>query len=223
MKSASFIAFLLIIFFDSYGQGPPEFGLFAGPQATSALYFVNNVKQETDYKYGFQAGASFKVPFDNQLYFSPAIYYSKKGYEVQLKDKAYPPSTLAKNNSTTIHTIEIGGFLQFDFSKQPATFFIKAGPAFDYAFSGTEKFDLVDGTAADQNMKFSYADYGHYSASMIGAFGYETASRFMIFIQYSHGLGNINNNDGGPRITHRVLGLSIGKYFNNKKIKAATK
>lgn len=217
MKHVFFAAIIIITYLNSYGQGPVEFGFFAGPQLTSALYKINDAKQETAYKYGFNAGINFKVPFENQLYFSPAIYYSKKGYQVVLKDKAFPPSTLAENNNTTIHTLEVAGLLQFDFSKKPSAFFIKAGPAFDVAFSGTEKYDLVDGTTVDKKMKFGFGDYGHYSAQMIGIFGYETASRFMIFAQYSYGLGSINNADNGPRITHRILALSVGKYLNSKK------
>ncbi|MBK5271498.1 MAG: hypothetical protein JJE22_10840 [Bacteroidia bacterium] len=66
-------------------------------------------------------------------------------------------------------------------------------------------------------MKFSYTDYGHFSANMLAQFGYETGSGLILFAQYSFGLASINNADYGPEIRHRIYGISIGKYINSKK------
>ena len=67
-------------------------------------------------------------------------------------------------------------------------------------------------------MTWSPGAYGRYSANFIAQLGYETNSGFIIFAQYSHGATSINNADLGPRIRHRVFGLSIGKYLKKNKI-----
>lgn len=200
-------------------SGQVEVGIFAGPQATSTKYLVFNQNQKSDFKYGFQAGATMKVYFDKNLFFAPAFFYSIKGYKVVFKDFVYPPDSSAIDNNTTIHTVELAAMLQYDLGKNPGHAFIKAGPALDFHLTGTEEFNLKSGGSVSRKMPFGYgSDYGHFSANLLMQFGYETNSGFFIFGQYTHGLASTNNSDGGPRIYHRAYGISIGKYLNRKKI-----
>lgn len=193
-------------------------GLFAGPQFTSARYTVKDTKQPTDSKMGPMAGALLKVPFDNQLYFSPAVYYSLKGYSVTLQQSVFPPSAKALNNSTRIHTVEFAPLLQFDFSTKPSHFFIKGGPAADFALMGKEKFDTTTlGKSVERDMVFSFADYGRITASLNLHLGYEWANGFFVFAHYAHGVGSLNNADGGPKINHRVGGISLGYFLPAKR------
>jgi Outer membrane protein beta-barrel domain len=194
-----------------------QFGLFGGPQVTSSKYTINGKKQPTSQKYGFQLGGSLKVPFENKLYFSPAAFYSLKGYKVKFNQHSCFPDSLAVDNNTTIHTFELAALLQYDFSNQPGHIFVKFGPSIDFQISGKEKFNRSDRTTIDREMGFSFTQYGHYAASFITQFGYETKDGFMLFAQYTHGIGSMSNVDGGPGIWHRVLGISIGKYLNKKK------
>jgi hypothetical protein len=195
-----------------------EFAFFAGPQVTASHYTIFNVKQKNDLKFGFQAGVGLKVPFENKLSFCPAAFYSMKGYKVTFNQYVFPPDADASNNNTTIHTFELAALLQFDFNNQPSHFYFKGGPSLDFQLFGKETYSLMMGGSVDRNMKFSFADYGHYSANMLAQFGYETSNGFLIFAQYTHGLASINNADGGPQIRHRVFGVSVGKYLNRKKI-----
>ncbi len=194
-----------------------QFGLFGGPQVTSSKYTLNGKKQDITQKYGFQLGASLKIPFENKLFFSPAAFYSLKGYKVKFNQPSFPPDSLAIDNNTTIHTFELAALLQYDFSNQPGHFFIKFGPSIDFQVSGKEKFNRANRTVVDRKMVFSFTQYGRWGASFITQAGYETKQGLLLFAQYSHGIGSINNADGGPRIWHRVLGISIGKYLNKKK------
>ncbi len=196
-----------------------EVGIFAGPQATGARYTILNQKQKNEVKYGFQAGIGFKTQFENKLYFSPAAFYSMKGYKVTFTQYAYPPDTNALNNNTTIHTFELAALLQYDFSSKPGHVFIKAGPSLDFHLFGKETYDLKAGGSMSRNMKFSTdGDYGHFSANLLAQIGYETSGGFMIFLQYTHGAASTSNEDFGPKIRHRAFGLSIGKYLNRKKV-----
>jgi hypothetical protein len=211
----------LLLSLDCPGQ--PDFGIFAGPQATSANYTVRGVKQETDFKFGFMAGAGLKLPFETQVYFTPAIYYSMKGYKVKFSEFSYPPDEQASDNDTRIHCLELAPLLQLDFTAQPSHLFIKAGPALDFQLFGNEKYNLKTGGSVDRKMPFSFADYGNYSANAILQFGYETVSGLVVFAQYSHGIASINNFDGGPKIRHRVFGISVGKYFKKEKLTIDTR
>ncbi|MGH2553778.1 MAG: porin family protein [Chitinophagaceae bacterium] len=217
MKKFLFLPVTLLATFFSYSQ--VEVGLFAGPQATGARYTIRNQKQKNEMKYGFHAGLGLKVPFENNLFFAPAAFYSLKGYHVALTQFVYPPDTNAINNNTSIHTFELAALLQFDLSKKPGHAFIKAGPSLDFHLFGHETYDLKAGGTIDRKMKFSNdGDYGHFSANMLTQFGYETGSGFMFFIQYTHGMASTNNEDNGPKIRHRVYSFTIGKYLNRKKI-----
>jgi len=188
--------------------------VFGGPQMTTAKYKVKEEKQPTQFKPGFQLGASLKVPFENQLYFGPAIYYSMKGYKVNLNSPSFPPSEKAINNQTTIHTIEVAPLLHLDLSNQPSHFFVKIGPAIDFAFSGKEKFDTIDGIApVERSMRFAFTEYGRVTAQGILHFGFESEKGYTVFAHYAEGMGSLNNADNGPRIKHRIVGLSIGWFF----------
>ena len=197
---------------------------FAGPQITSALYKVRGEKQSTDYKMGVTAGGGLKVIFDNHLYFFPSLYYSLKGYKVVLEDEAFPPSKNALNNNTTIHTVELCPMFQVDLNKKPSHFFVRFGAAVDIAVSGKERFDSVNTSLGQvihvsRPMKFAFTEYGRFSASANLHFGYETGARFLLWAFYNHGIGSMNNADNGPRIFHRIAGLSVGYLFGAKKQK----
>jgi hypothetical protein len=222
MKLLSLAFFVLLLTLGATAQN--QTGIFAGPQATTALYKVEEVKQKTTMKYGFQVGGNMKVPFENLLFFSPTILYSLKGYKVNFTRYAFPPDVDAKDNDVTLHTFEIAPLLQIDFSKDPAHFFVKFGPSLDVQLFGKESFHLMStGTAVHRNMKFGFGDYGYVSMNGIGQFGYETSTGFSIFAQYNFGIGSISNADYGPKIYHRVAGISVGKYLNRKKIVMDTK
>lgn len=213
MKVCLLAALIFSAVLTAYSQ--PQFNVFGGPQTSFSSYAVEGVKQETSNKYGFQAGLGMKVPFEGRLYFSPALFYSMKGYKVKYTRFAYPPDITATDNNTTFHTVETAFLLQYDFNDAPNHLFIKAGPSLDFHLFGNEKFNTPMGMV-DRKTPFGYDKYGHYSANMLLQLGYEMKNGFFVFGQYSHGLGSINNADGGPRIRHRVLGISIGKVLKGK-------
>lgn len=195
-----------------------QLGLLAGPQVISSKYTIKGKKQPVTMKYGFQAGAMLKIPFDNNLTFVPAFFYSFKGIKVKFNQQAFPPDTNAVNNDITMHTAELAFLLQYDVSKDANHFFIKLGPSLDFQLFGKEKFVLENNNTVDQKIVFDFGRYGRFGANILLQFGYEWTNGFTLFGQYSHGLGSINNADGGPRIRYRVYNISVGKYLSRKKI-----
>ena len=198
-------------------SGQTLFGIFGGPQSTSARYTIENTVQKTDYKYGYQGGICWNVLLEGNLHFSPALFYSLKGYKVTYNKAAYPPDVTATDNNVTLQTVEIAPMIQIDLSKNPDHFFIKTGPSLDLQLYGTEKFHLLNGEMISRSMHFGFADYGRFGATIIAQLGFETRNGYILFAQYSYGIGSINNADDGPRIYHRVLGFSLGKYIIRKK------
>jgi len=65
-------------------------------------------------------------------------------------------------------------------------------------------------------MKFSFGDYGRFTSSAIARLGYQMQNGFFFFGHVTYGLGSMNNADNGPKIRHRIFGVSVGKYFKAK-------
>jgi hypothetical protein len=214
LKWGSVIILLLV---SALVQGQVRFSLYAGPQVNSVNYSVRGREQDADPKPGLMAGLGLKAHFEGRLYFHPSVYYSLKGYRVTLADSAFPPTQLALNNNVTIHTIELAPLFQVDLSSKPSHAFLRFGPSVDIAFAGTEEFDTLSSAGVigtlKRPMNFDFIAYGRFTASAHIHLGYESRRGWMVFAHYAHGIGNRNNGDFGPRILHRVLGISAGWYF----------
>jgi len=223
----SLLTVLIYFLFSTGAAAQVRLAVFAGPQATSARYTVtiDKIKQPAQFKYGLMGGVAAKVVFDNQLYFFPAIYYSHKGYKVTLKTPAFPPTEYATNNNTSIHTVEVAALLHYEFTKNPSHFFVRFGPAVDFAYSGRERFDTIsvsgEKASIDRKMVFSFGDYSWFSAQAALHFGYESGKGLMLFAFYEHGFGSMNNADRGPKIFHRIVGVSFGWLFGGHHSKTA--
>jgi hypothetical protein len=221
MRYTFLLLVLSVTCLQSHSQN--QVAVFVGAQATSAKYLVFNQKQDVKLKSGIQAGLNMKVPFEGNLYFAPAAFYSMKGYDVTFKDFAFPPDATAKNNNTTIHSFELAALLQYDFNKNPSHFFLRLGPSLDFQLFGKEKYDLQGGTSVSRNMSWAPGNYGRYSANMNAHLGYEMGNSFFIYGQYTLGAASISNAENGPRIRHRAFGLSIGKYLKRNKVVVDTR
>ena len=212
MRKATFLSVLMFSAILSFAQ-EAKWGIFGGPQITSSRYTISGEKQPNTPKCGFQLGINAKVPFETKIYFSPAVFYSLKGYKVEFNQRSNPPDSLAIDNNTTIHTVELAALLQYDFNDQPNHFYVKMGPSLDVQVSGKEKFNRSDRTTVEQKMNFGFTRYGYVGANILFQLGYETKSGFQYSVQYTHGIGSINNADNGPGIWHRAAGITLGKYF----------
>ena len=211
-----FFVFLLLIVISENVSSQVRIGFFLGPQASSANYEVMEKEQSTKYKIGVQAGITTKIPVEYQLYFAPSVYYSLKGYKVQLNDPSFPPGEDAISNNVSVHAIEIAPLFHFDLSKKAAHPFIQFGPAIDIAFYGKEEIVLKNGDKVDRNMKFNFGEYGRFTSLVIGRLGYEMQNGFFLFGHITYGLGSMNNADNGPKIRHRIFGVSVGKYLKGE-------
>jgi hypothetical protein len=191
--------------------------IFAGLQGNNARYTIKDSRQNTSFKPGGQAGIGMKIPFEGRLSFVPSFFYSMKGYKVKFNQSSPFPDSTAINNSTTIHCVELGALLQHDFSADPDHFFFRIGPSLDFQLFGKEEFQTNINTTVSRTMPFSFGEYGNYSANAHAHLGYETAGGFFVYAQYTYGLASINNFDEGPKIRHRIVGVSVGFYLKKTK------
>jgi hypothetical protein len=198
--------------------GQVQFGILGGPQATSAHYTIGGKKQKTSYKPGMQIGANLKVPIEGKLSFAPELFYSMKGYKVDYNIYTYPPDPLAIDNNTTFHNVELALPLQFDFGTRQDHWFLRTGPSLDFQLFGKEKYNTSTDEKVDRKIPFGFDKYGHFSASWLLHLGYEMKNGFFIFGQYTYGMANISNKDGGPQIKHRAFGVTVGKFIRKSKI-----
>jgi hypothetical protein len=210
------VVFTVILFLFSQVTNA-QLTVFGGPQISSANYTIREVDQPTKYKTGFMAGVGLRSLIEGPAYFAPSLYYSKKGYEVTFNQRATPPDSNAKNNNTSIHTIELAPLVQINLSKSPSYLFVRLGPAVDFALSGTEAFDSSNNKRISRNMAFDFAVYSYVTISGIVQLGYQHKSGLTVFAHYGLGLSSLNNNDGGPGIRHRIAGISAGWRLGKKR------
>ena len=195
-----------------------ELGVFAGPHASSAVYAIKNAKQSTDFKFGFHAGVDCKIPFENKLTFVPALSYKMMGYKVVFDRPSFPPDLLAKDDDTRFHEIDIDLLLQYDFGKKPDHFFLRSGPSFNFILFGKENYNLMTGESVERNMKFSVLNsYGRYNVGIVAQFGFETSTGFTIHGDYVQQMFTMSNEDEGPSIRNRLVGVTFGKFLKAKK------
>jgi hypothetical protein len=200
-----------------------DIGAFAGPQVTDVRYVIKDKRQESSIKVGVNAGLQFKIPFENRLSFSPSIMYNLRGYKVKFDGLAYPPDSLAIDNNTTFHTVEVAFLLQHDFNLEPGHFFFRVGPSLDFALLGNEKYTTKNNTKVDRKMPYNFSEYGRYLASAILQIGYEAKNGLFAYAHYNYGLTTMNNADEGPAIGNRAAGISVGKYFKRTSVVMDTK
>lgn len=208
---------LLLFFGLILYKADAQLTIFAGPQISSAKYTISETDQPTSSKQGFMAGATYKTLIEGPAYFSPMIYFSRKGYKVAFNKPAFPPDSGAVNNSTSINTIQFAPLVQFNFSKKASYLFVRFGPSFDLNLSGKEEFDSTNGKHISRDMVFSFADYSYATTSINFHLGFQHKSGFSIFTYYDFGIGSLNNADYGPTIFHRAAGVAVGWKFGRRR------
>ena len=216
MKKIVMYSVALLCYINAISQS--QLGILGGVHASSALYAIKNVKQPTDFKFGFHLGVDYKIPFENRLTFVPTLSYSMMGYKATFNQPSYPPDLLAKDNDTRMHEIDVDALLQYDITKKSDHFFLRAGPSFNFILSGHEKYNLSTGETIDRNMKFSVTSgYGRYLAGIVAQVGYETSRGITIYAQYMQQLMSMNNELEGPSIRNRMVGITVGKFLLTTK------
>lgn len=203
----------LFLFFVCSFSARAQVRLFGGAQITTANYSIRNAEQPTTSRLGFLGGIGLTNQIEGPLYFSPSLYYSRKGYKVTYNRQANPPDSAALNNRVTVNAICFSPQLQWNFSGGPRYFFVRLGPSLDVAFNGREVFDTTGGPPVDRSMLFSSLGYSPITASANVQVGFAQQKGLGFFAFYEHGLSSLNNKDFGPVILHRIGGVAVAWQF----------
>lgn len=200
---------MVVAIFSNLASAQIHYGLKAGINSVNALVVApDGTQPSTSPGTGFYLGCLLKIPFDNKLYFVPAIQYSYKNYTIHYND--------ADLTSCRMHLnyIEIPMLLNYDFKNSGNYFFIQGGPSFSFALSGKQVNTKPGEASHTENMKFAYTSYGRFEANAVLNLGFHFCNNLSLVGGYALGLGTIVNDDNGPVIKHRMFNFGINYLFN---------
>ncbi|MGC4104239.1 porin family protein [Ferruginibacter sp.] len=180
----------------------------AGWNFASAKATYSNVKQPTDFVFGYGIGALAKVPFDGVLNFSPSVMLNKRGFIVK------PINGTNKKEQYTITYLDLIPSLSVDFPVKGNFFVISLGPDFGFTNFGKIKATDNNNITTSEKLKFGYSNYGWFDLGLNASIGFHMKKVF-VEAGYLHGLASINNNEENDQrnIQNRMLSLNIGYYF----------
>lgn len=204
--------FFLFIAIRTHAQ--VSYGVLGGVQQIDARVKIpDGVRIPASAGYGFHAGGMLKVPFDKNVFFSPQILYSLKGFTIHYNNMLQDSVTASK---LLIHYIEIPAMLQFDTRSDGNGFFFLFGPSVSVAIAGKEKRTFLGNNEKERPMRFANTAYGRFEMNLAAKVGYCFKNNIIITGGYSYGLGSIINDDYFARIVPRMITLSAGYFFRRK-------
>ncbi len=210
----TFSIYTVLLFFTICVRAQVSYGLLGGIQQTNARVKIpDGPSIRATAGYGFHAGGTLKAGFDKNIYFSPGLLYSLKGFTVHFNNMLQDSVTSSK---LQIHYIEIPLLLQFDTRADGNGLFFLFGPSASVAITGKEKRTFLNNSENKRSMRFANTAYGRFEMNLVAKAGYYFKNNMLITAGYSYGLGSIINDDYYARIVPRMITLSAG-YFLRKK------
>ncbi len=167
-----------------------------------------DVKQPSDFTFGYGIGAMAKIPFEGVLHFSPSVMINKRGFIIN------PLTGSNKTEQYSIVYLDLVPSLSLDFPIKDNSFVISLGPDFGFTKFGRLKITDNNNVVTSQKLKFGYTEYGMFDMGLNAGVGYHMKKVF-VELGYMYGLASINNNEENDErnIRNRMLGLNIGYYF----------
>lgn len=170
---------------------------------------------KTNAVHGGYIGFMMKIPFDNRLHFTPQVDLNYRG----MKCDTLPKKVLSKVSEIQLRVMPL---LQIDFKKpeeNKSTLFVQFGPSLGFGLKGNQTKQDAAGVPTDGKLKYGFAEYGKFDASMHLGFGYEATGGFRLLLDYAYGLSNMNNADDGNKMKYSTISAGIGYWFGKNKSK----
>jgi hypothetical protein len=201
------------LFSGSFSFAQTNFALKGGPNTSTALVSVNDLKQQNQYLNGFNIGAQLETFFDNQLYFTPSIMYSRRGF-------SYKSSPDTSSYKYVLNYIDINPTLIFYLNKKHLEkgFAIMAGPYISVGLTGKGT-STVDNVTSTQNVTYSMVSgFCSVDLGVNGGLCWKF-NRFFMEAMYQYGFANINNNvdSDGRNFQNRMISFNIGYFLTHNK------
>jgi hypothetical protein len=180
-----------------------------GYNYTSAKAKFHEKRLVTDPKSAFNIGVGVKAFFDYNIYFTPQLNYTMKGYTV-----FYGADSNIASSNTTLHMVEFPILLQTYLNPTSHNrFFLQYGPVITLTVAGKERVILQNGSFEDRKLRFGSTVYGRWEASLMGGIGIEMGDKLTAAANFNVGLTNLANSDYGPKLRTSVISLNFGYYF----------
>lgn len=174
------------------------FGIRGGFNFTSASVDIEGLDVETGNEGNLMIGLFLDLPVSTDfLSVQPEINYMGRGYNSEAEiGNAEIKSSLAY--------LDIGGLVKLNFgTDQPVSFYLGAGPFFNYALSGT-----VTDVAGERDVDFE-ADRIRRSELSVAAAAGVNLNNFFVEVRYMGSLSNQSDEDEVD-VSQRSIGINGG-------------
>jgi Outer membrane protein beta-barrel domain len=202
------VTLITLVFFleGSFAQSN-KWAIKAGYNYTTGKAVYDGVKQPVTAKSGFGVAVMAKIPFENQLIFTPTVGYNMKGFIVK------PKTGSPQKEDFTLHYFTITPALSYESTINDNSLFITAGPYLGITGFGRLKTTTAAGTT-NEKIEFGYGGYGMFDLGFTGGISYHFNNMFVEAL-YSPGLTSINNNEEVDKrnLKNTTISLNIGYYF----------
>jgi hypothetical protein len=199
---------ITLVFFAKMGFAQSnKWAIKAGYNYNLGKATYSGIKQTVDAKSGFGVAVMAKIPFENQLVFTPSVGYNMKGFTVK------PKSGNPQKEDFTLHYFTITPALSYESTINDNSLLITAGPYLGITRFGRLKNTTATGTT-NEKIEFGYGGYGMFDLGFTGGISYHFNNMFVEAL-YSPGLTSINNNEEVDKrnLKNTTLSLNIGYYF----------
>ena len=207
-----YLIVIACLFSGGLGFAQTNFAIKGGPNTSTALVSVNGANQQANFINGFNAGVQLETFFDHQLYFTPSIMYSSRGFGYTgIADTAY---------KYKLGYIDINPTLVFYLNKKHKEngFAILAGPYISVAANGKNT-TTTNNSSTSQSLAFNFVSgISLVDLGVNGGFRWKI-HRLYLEALYQHGFANINNDYAidGKNYQNRMICFNIGYFLTNYK------
>lgn len=210
MKPILTAALLLVITVSIQAQ--TNLSVKAGVNLLTARAYYNGQKQSVSFVPGAIIGLQASTMFENNLYFSPFVGYSGRGFEIK-------ESATGGKRRVMIHYAHLATLFSCHIHAGKSNLLIvNVGPTASLALAGREKLAL-NGSSTSTGIKFSTSKgYGLFDFGAHAGLSYQF-NRLQVGAAYDYGFVNINNNEETDKrnIRNRALSVSVAYILRSWK------
>jgi opacity protein-like surface antigen len=174
-----------------------RYGVKVGGTLSQILEKFDGRSENSDPKFGFQAGGLLEYSFSSSFALQPELLYVNSGGKYE------------EDVTFNFHSIQLPVNLKYKVGTENLKFYVTAGPYLSYVISGKLKQGpvSVDAFSDEAGLSLKHFDFG------LGAgLGIEFLNNYIAGVGYNYGLSNLTKVDN-VKIKTGTFNLSIGYLF----------
>jgi hypothetical protein len=208
MKHALFTTLLLIALSRTNAQSF-RWGINAGAVMAQVHTVADNDKENSDSRWGFNAGIMADLNIGKNFSFQPGLSFLQKGGRAT-STVGDPPAKTA----FILNYLELPLNIVYHVPAKKGHLIVGLGPSIGYALSGKVKVSL-NGETTTSKISFGGGgdEFRHFEFGANLLAGYEWSTGWMIMANYNLGLSNQLNGDQG-KWKNRYFGIRLGYFLS---------